>query len=114
MTSFDDGPADGGFVVVEGFLVPVARDLGDHFTFFVGQHQKPALGAGQADDGVHDDAQDLVQFKRRVDDLADVCQREQVFSLLGHRPDLEARAVQAGFHLGEFVKDAWGDAGANG
>ena len=58
-----DGTADIFLRRVDGFHFPVACDAGDHFAFFVSQHQKTALRFREAHDVIHHDAEHFIQFK---------------------------------------------------
>jgi hypothetical protein len=88
------------------FLFPVARHVGDQLSLFVAQHQEAALGARQAHDGVHHDAQDFVEFERGVDHLSDLRQRHQLAVLRLGGGDQFDQAVEAGLNIRQSLQRA--------
>ena len=58
------------------------------FTIFAAKHQKAAFSAGEADDVVHHDLQQLINFERGIDHLADLGQGAQTAPLVFQRLDL--------------------------
>ncbi len=110
--ALDQGAADLLLAGAERGPLPVARHLDVEGAGFAAQHQEGALGAGDADDGVDDLVEHDRQLERRVDDLTDLGQRQEVAALLVDVFDGAAQGQQCAAELTQRFDQAGGKPGA--